>query len=331
MHNRINREVFLSSYPSSKSLTILFIFFGLFLGVSPAIHAAPSVKKITVHTVSYAKGTSAESHRLTKDADNGIVSFFDAQNRLVQERYSYKTKDQCNVRIILAKPRVHLINCPRPRGARLEGLDSLGQPQWSYEIRGAKKVRQEEVFGGSREGIVLSGLKVIDPETGKVILKPPVKSSFKPRLTVTRSILYVPSSKTFYYYDAEVSLFSKKGGLFRIRPPYHYQKKENLLSLKWGLLGHASVKAMALSRDKKYLFLGKRWDTRGAGWVEFAVFDIEEAKEIFSDRPEESCVCHNLKITVGGKGRVAFSYDQTAVTQAVVYQVDDSPLKEKLP
>ena len=322
-----NRDVFLMSYPSGQSLVFLFIFFGSFLGCGSAIDAAPSVKRITVHTVPYAKTSS--SHLLTKDADNGIVSFFDAQNRLVQEQFSYKTKNQCNVRIILARPRVQLISCPRPRGAWLERLDSFGHPKWSYEIRGEKKVSQEEVFGGSREAIVLSELKVIDPETGKVILKPPVKSSFKPRLTITRSILYIPSSKTFYYYDAEVSLFSKKGGLFWIRPPY--QKEEKLLSLKWGLLGHASVKAMALSRDKRYIFLGKRWDTRGAGWVEFVVFDIEEAKEIFSDRVEEACVCHNLKITVGKKGRVAFSYDQTAVTQAVVYQVDDSPLKEKLP
>lgn len=329
MFDRINREVFLSSYLSSKSLTFLCIFLGLLFGVSPTIDAAPSVKRIAVHTVPYAKVPSVESQRITKDADNGIVSFFDAQNRLVQERYSYKTKDQCTVRIILAKPRVHLINCPRPGGARLERLDSLGQPQWSYEIRGEKKVFQEEVFGGSREAIVLDGLKVIDPETGKIILKPPAKSSFKPRLTVTSSILYIPSSKTFYYYDAEVSLFSKKGGLFRIQPPY--QKEEKLLSLKWGLLGHVSVKTMALSRDKKYIFLGKRWDTRGAGWVEFAVFDLKEAGGIFSDRAEESCICHNLKIAVGMKGKVAFSYDQTAVTKAVVYQVDGSLLKEKLP
>ena len=124
-------------------------------------------------------------------------------------------------------------------------------------------------------------------------------------------------------------MFSKKGGLFRIRPPY--QKEEKLLSLKWGLLGHVSVKAMVLSRDEKHLFLGKRWDTRGAGWVEFAVFDLEEGKEIFSDRAEENCVCHNLKITVGAQNKMAFSYDQTAVTKTVVYQLDDSPLKEKLP
>lgn len=329
MYSRINRDIFLSSYPSSKSLIFLFVFFGLFSGFSPSVAAAPSVKKIAVHTVPYAEASSDVSHRLTKDADNGIVSFFDSQSRLVQERYSYKTKDQCTVRIILAKPRVHLINCPRPRGARLERLDSLGQPQWSYEIRGEKKVRQEEVFGGSREAIVLGGLKVLDSETGNIILKPPAKSSFTPRLTVTSSVLYIPSSKTFYYYNAEVSLFSKKGGLFRVRPPY--QTEEKLLSLKWGLLGHVSVKAMALSRDKRYLFLGKRWDTRGAGWVELAVFDLAEAKEIFSDRPEESCVCHNLKITVGDKGQVAFSYDQTAVTKAVVYRVDDSSLKEELP
>jgi hypothetical protein len=326
-----NRDVFLSSYPSSQSLVFFFVFFGFFLGCGSAMDAAPSVKRIAVHTVPYAKTSS--SHLLTKDADNGIVSFFDAQNRLVQERYSYKTKDQCNVRIILAKPRVQLISCPRPRprprGAWLEGLDSLGQSQWSYEIRGEKKVSQEEVFGGSREAIVLSELKVIDPETGKVILKSSAKSSFKPRLTVTRSILYIPSSKTFYYYDAEVSLFSKKGGLFRIRPPY--ETEEKLFSLKWGPLGHVSVDAMAVSQDKKYLSLGKRWNTRGAGWVEFAVFDLAEGEEIFSDRTEESCVCHNLKITVGEKGRVAFSYDQTAVTQAVVYQVDDFPLKERLP
>jgi hypothetical protein len=325
MHDRISRGVFLNSYPSSESLVFLFVFF---LGFSPSIGAAPSVKKIAVHAVPYVEASSAGLHQLVKDADNGIVSFFDAQNRLVQERYSYRTKDQCNVRIILPKPRVHLINCPRPQGARLERLNSLGQPQWSYEIRGEKKVRQEEVFGGSRDAIVLGRLKVIDSETGKIILKPPAKSSFKPRLTVTSSILYIPSGKAFYYYNAEVSLLSKKGGLFRIRPPY--QTEEKLLSLKWGLLGHVSVKAMALSRDKRYLFLGKRWDTRGAGWVEFAVFDLAEAKEIFSDRPEESCVCHNLKITVGGKVKVAFSYDQTAVTKAVVYQVDDSPLKEKL-
>ena len=214
MHSRINREVFLSSYSSSPSLAFLFVILGLFLGISPAIDAAPSVKKIAVHTVPYAKTPSAETHLLTKDADNGIVSFFDIQNRLTQERYSYETKDQCTIRIILAKPRVHFINCPCPRGAKLEGLDSLGQPQWSYEIRGERKVRQEEVFGVSREGIVLSGLKVINPETGKVVLKPPTKSSFKPRVTVTSSILYIPSSETFYFYDAEVSLFSKKGGLF---------------------------------------------------------------------------------------------------------------------
>jgi hypothetical protein len=328
MCNRINRKVFLRSHPSSRSLTFFFIFLG-FLGSSPAIDAAPSVKKIAAHTVPYAKAPSAESHRLTKDASNGIVSFFDAQNRLVQERYSYKTKDQCNLRVILPNPRVQLIDCPRPQGARLEGFDSLGQPQWSYEIRGEKKVVQEEVFGGSREGIVLSGLKVIDPEIGKVILKPPAKSAFQPRLTVTRSILYIPSSETFYYYDAEVSLFRKKGGMFRIRPPY--QTEEKLLSLKWGLLGHVSIDAMVMSRDKRYLFLGKRWDTRGAGWVEFAVFDLKEAGGIFSDRAEESCICHNLKIAVGMKGKVAFSYDQTAVTKAVVYQVDGSLLKEKLP
>jgi len=329
MCNRINRDVFLSSYSSNRSLVLIFVFFGLLAGGRPALGAVPSVKKITIHTVPYAKIPSTELHRLTKDADNGIVSFLDDQNQLVQERYSYKTKDQCNVGIILAKPRVHLINCPRPRGARLERLDSLRQPQWSYEIRGEKKVLQEEVFGGTREAIVLDGLKVIDPEFGKVILNPPAKSSFKPRLTVTRSILYIPSSETFYYYDAEVSLFSKKGGLFRIRPPY--QKEENLLSLKWGLLGYVSIDAMAVSQDKKYLFLGKRWNTRGAGWVGFAVFDLAESKEIFSDRLEESCVCHNLKITVGDKGKVAFSYDQTAVTKAVVYQIGDSPLKEKLP
>lgn len=329
MHSRIIKDVLLSSYSPGKSLVFLFVFFGLFLGSCPFLDAAPSVKKIEVHTVPYAKTPFAKSHRLTKDADHGIVSFFDVQNNLVLERYSYKTKDQCAVRIILPKPRVHLINCPRPQGARLERLDFLGQPRWSYEIRGEKKVQQEEVFGGSRDAIILDGLKVIDPGTGGIILKPQAKSSFKPRLTVTSSILYIPSSKTFYYYDAEVSLFSKRGGLFRIRPPY--QTEEKLLSLKWGLLGFVSVKAMALSRDKRYLFLGKRWDTRGAGWVEFAVFDLVEEKEIFSDRLEKSCVCHNLKITVGDKGKVAFSYDQTAVTKAVVYRVGDSPLKEKLP
>ncbi len=329
MYNRLNSKNFLDTCLSGKSLIFFCVLFGLFHGTSPTSDASPSVKNIGVHAVPYAKSPSAESSPLTKDADNGIVSFFDAQNRLVQEQFSYKTGDQCNVKIILSKPRVHLVECPRPRGARLEGLNSLGQPQWSYEIRGKQKVVQEEVFGGSKEGIVLDGLKVIDPETGKVILEPLAKSSFKPRLTVTRSILYIPSSETFYYYDAEVSLFSKKGGLFRMHPPY--QKKEKLLGLKWGLLGYASIDAIAVSGDNRYLFLGKRWDTRGAGWVEFAVFDLEGQKEIFWDRPEESCVCHNLKITVGAKGKVAFSFDQTAVTRAVVYQVDVSTLKEELP
>ncbi|WP_126455815.1 hypothetical protein [Sulfuriflexus mobilis] len=220
----------------------------------------------------------------------------------------------------LAKPRVDERHCLKEIDGRvtsksvLIGVDSTDGVRWQRPMvfPSGKREFQEYVIGATPDGLVLNILEVLSPETGKTIFPAPVKEIASenrsvPKYRFTGAGQFRPSTKRFYVYDAEVTLFSSTGGLYEIDPVSDDKKLiQSAKSTLWR--GHIIIEKMALNEELGVLLLAKRLEQRGPGWVAFSVFDLATQREVFEERFGDNCYCTDPYVVLGKNGDVGFSY-----------------------
>jgi hypothetical protein len=107
----------------------------------------------------------------------------------------------------------------------LAGIDADGGIAWRRPLGfiSGSFVLQEVVLGASPEGIVLSNLGVIAPQTGEALFAAPthpVGSEQRPvpDVSLTGSALFVPGGQLFLHFEADVTLLHRRGGLWLLEP-----------------------------------------------------------------------------------------------------------------
>jgi hypothetical protein len=225
-------------------------------------------------------------------------------------------------------PRVDERRCPIAGGAgtdaSLLGLDGSGTLTWQRAltfVSGERKLDQW-LLGATPEGLVLSSLEVWSPASGATLVPArthPVGPEKRPvpDHQLTGAAIYHAARGEILFFTAEVSLLRRAGGLYRFDPKTGAQ--ELLRPVAAGSMGtHEDVEAMALAPGGRLLLLARRSTVRDASPVSFAVFDLELKRYVFEQRHGTGHACSEPRVTVGPKGKVAFSYRDETDRQHVV-------------
>jgi len=225
----------------------------------------------------------------------------------------------CRRKVLLLNPRVDLCECSDVSHAskRLIGLDDKEKIIWQRDLSPS----QETPVGTTPQAIVLNTLEVISPKTGTVLEPAIMKSVGVTNRLIPKYRFYTPiafrvKTKDFLLFEAEVSLFTSKGGLYLFNPKN--ETKELVKKVERYFFKYLEVKDIAFSQNEKFAFLAQTWETRGPDGVSFAVFDLEKKQIVFEERLENACSCYEPFVVVGKNGNVAISYRNHNVHKHIV-------------
>jgi len=219
----------------------------------------------------------------------------------------------------LFAPRVDERLCNRagmPAEIALIGFDDDGKKSWERPTAfqsGSHRI-DLRLIGASTDGLVLSSLEVWSPKSGATIVPAatraiPSESRAVPLHSYWGAALYHPARKTFYVFDATVTLTTRQGGLYEINPSSGmkilvHRVVTTLLS------GYDRIEEMALTPDGRYLALAQRLSWRGPTDVSLAILDLSTNRLVFHERfcKSSNDICSDPRVIVGVNGALAFSY-----------------------
>jgi hypothetical protein len=238
-------------------------------------------------------------------------------------------------RTALHAPRVDEYACRpgvRPRGDRLlVGVAGTGAVAWRRPLvhpSGASPI-DLTLAGATPDALVLSDLEVLSPATGETILAPRTRAiagegRTVPVWSIQGPAAYVPSSGAVLYFEADVTLLRREGGLFRVDP--RSGARTLLLPVTADLLGrHDRVESIAPTGDGRFALLGRRRSTRGPSSVSFALLDLATGRLVFEEAHGEGHACFDPRVEAAPGGSFTFAYRDDTLARRVVVQYRSSP------
>ena len=219
----------------------------------------------------------------------------------------------------LLAPRVDERMCSRegaPTEIALIGFDGDGKKSWQRQTvfqSGTHRIDQR-LIGASADGLVLSSLEVWSPKTGETLMPAATRaiaadSRSVPLHTYTGAAFYHPVRKTFYVFEANVTLTARQGGLYESNSSNGMKTLvHRVVTTLFG--GFDRIEAMALTPDGRYLALAQRLEWRGPTDVSFAILDLTTNRLMFHERfcHRTNDTCADPHVVVGPKGAIGFSY-----------------------
>jgi hypothetical protein len=216
----------------------------------------------------------------------------------------------------LASPRVDSRACWVGNSSHesLIGLDKTGHVRWARSLPCINTL-PTTLIGANRDGLVLSNLEVWSSSTGEIILPP------SPTSRSSNSGLYRPHHRDIILFDTESTLYSSQGGLWRFDPASRHTELLQQAERRWGF-GKVLVEDIAQDPGENYLYLAKRLEMRGPGWVAFEVFDPIRRITLFKQKHGRGKLCSNVRVTAGPNGHVAFSFHDGESFILIHYRID---------
>ncbi len=267
------------------------------------------------------------------------MPYFDAQNRLRwnDERVSDAgdctvawfhgaeiNSARCGRETVMLNPRVDECRCTGKTSSGVgtaisyAGIDNSSRERWRRYRMGADWKSGPRLVGATPNGLVFDNFEVWSPDTGDSI-----RSATKLRGSYDTTC-YLPERNIYLLFDADVTLFHAKGGLF-----IHTLdgRRELMLPVESTLLGHYRVESIAPVPGTSLILLGERYSTRGPGGARFQLFDLESRKVVFQDERSEDHYAAYVRVIAGADGHVGFSYldENTAQYHVVHYHIQNQP------
>jgi hypothetical protein len=191
------------------------------------------------------------------------------------------------------------------------GIDEHSSERWRR--LGLVSGQGPELFltGATPDGLVFSNFEVWSPYTGETL-----RSALSSYGRYSSSC-YLPTRGVFLKFEAEVSLFRVKGGLYLYTAD---GKRELVLPVDRGLLGYFEIESITPVPGTSILLLGESYHTRGPGSARFVLFDLDTKRVLFRDELSEGHLVADVRVTAGTDGHVAFSFlDETTGKYKVVH------------
>jgi hypothetical protein len=260
------------------------------------------------------------------------MPYFDGQNQLrwndalvadagncTLKRFSEvaMTAARCDRRTILLNPRVDECICigKTTKGvgsvAAYLGIDDSSRERWQRIAQLPNGHKGSYLVGANADGLVFDSFEVWSPDTGETV---------HPRITTRHyfdTTSYLPKRNAYLQFNAEVSLFRSKGGLFLQTSD---GRRELLLPVEKSLMGHYRVESMSSVPGTSLILLGEIYSKRGPGNARFTLFDLESAKVLFQDERPEGHYIGKIQVIAGSDGHIAFSYlDESEAKYHVVH------------
>lgn len=239
-------------------------------------------------------------------------------------------------RTAVRAPRVDEYACrpgPRPRGERVVvGVGGLGTAGWRRPLvhsSGGSPI-DLSLAGAAPGALVLSDLHVVSPATGETIVPPRTRAiegegRSVPLESVQGPAAYVPSSGAVLYFEADVTLVRREGGVFRVDP--RTGERALLLPVTADLMGrYDRVESIAPTEDGRFAVLGRRRSTRGPSSVSVALLALASGRLVFEEAHGDGHACFDPQVVSGPGGAFALAYRDDTLSRRVVvqYRVDES-------
>jgi len=309
--------------------TWFFLMFGC-SSSQPSTSAAPAAARVTVLKNGVQRlGAADGSPRVNRP-------YFDAQGGLRWDDSPLDATPACppgtppaqRERLMLS-PAVDRLRCAGGKGAKasvlLLGIDGAGKAMWQRPLGfvSGRFTIDERVLGASRDGLVLSNLAVIAPDSGQTLRPAPTHLVDReprpvPDHDLTGAALYLPDLKAFLWFSADVTLLERKGGLFLIDVASGH--KDLVLPVSATLAGgYWRVEEMAREPGARHVLLAQRFAIRGPGGVAIVLFDAERREVAYEERFGEGSSCEDPQVVLGPGGLFGLAYlDATAGERVLV-------------
>lgn len=231
---------------------------------------------------------------------------------------------RCERRTVMLKPRVDECRCTGKTSNRVStaiayaGIDDSSHERWRRQSLTAGQTSGPQLAGATPEGLVFSNFEVWSAHTGETV------HTALSRPGSFTSTCYLPDSRAYLKFDADVTLLHVHGGL-----SLHTSdgKRELVLPVQSTLFGYYTVESIAPVPGTQLVLLGERYTTRGQGSARFELFDLESRRVLFSEERSKGHYIADVRVVAGSDGHVVFSYlDESAGHfQVVHYRIQGQP------
>jgi len=197
-------------------------------------------------------------------------------------------------------------------GIAFIGVDDERAERWRRTRLSPRQRQAPRLVGAHPEGMVFSDREIWSPATGKTIRpRSPGAESFY-------ATYRLPGTELFLEFDAEVTFFRGKGGLYL--HGLESGKRELVLPVDDRLTGYFEIQDISSLPGGRWILLSEIFTTRGPGKARFQIFDLDEHRIVFEEAFAEDHYVSRAKITMGPEGNVAFSFlDATTGEYVVVH------------
>lgn len=212
---------------------------------------------------------------------------------------------KCDRETVILNPRVDECRCTgkTPGGVGITisyaGIDNSSHESWHRYSYIQDKDPGRQLAAATPDGLVFSNFEVWSPYTGDTI-RPALGSRGSADTTC-----YLPERNAYLQFDADVTLFHAKGGLFLYTMD---GMRELVLPVDTTFLGYYRVESIIPVPRTSLIILGERYSKRGPGSARFELFDLGSRKVLFQDERSEEHYITSVKVIAGADGHVAFSY-----------------------
>lgn len=214
---------------------------------------------------------------------------------------------RCHRTTVLLNPRVDECYCIGEiddgrvgSGIAFVGVGDDRAERWRRIHQSPPQRMTPSLVSAHAEGMVFSNREIWSPATGETI---------RPRSGAVENYYptyHLPGTNLFLEFNADVTLFHSKGGLYLHEP--EAGKRELVLPVDDRLRGYFDIDDIAALPGGRWILLAEDFNTRGPGKVRFEIFDLEERRIVFKEEFAKGHYVSMLKITLGPEGNVAFSF-----------------------
>jgi hypothetical protein len=166
------------------------------------------------------------------------------------------------------------------------------------------------LISATPDALILSNLEVWSPATGETLVQARMHSAGPrqaPDHQYSTSALFLPETREMLVFKADVTLFRREGGVYRIG--LDTGRKELWLPVSATLLGtYTRVETMALSLDGRFAIFGLSQEARPSTWVGVAVYDLATRDRLFFERLGSGHLCSAPQVLTGADGHFALAY-----------------------